>query len=436
MEEPVTILVIEDDVVDLTLTTEFLTTDGYTVRTARNGREGLELLGQDKDNIKLVILDWIMPVMNGIDLLLLIRRDNRYAQLPVIMVTSKTGSHEMLEGLTAGATYYLTKPISRDVLLFMVRTALERQKQLEIVTERAVKLVKGYSDQAVKFLKKEESMKFDLETYKAFNDFFVESLGCKDHTELVELLLNTVKKFEFSSAGKVGHDNHLRCSVLLASEQEVNLSDRGVLSKFDSLMLQRALETGEIIERGTFTTIPSKQRKTAILVRNTPSLKHEARKAAQIVGILLERFDERLEHFENVLDIMGKKQSLEKKNDQIKAVIRSCGGQLDHVNATYQQMKEFQMELMENMAKIITSRVEGLTEKQVAQTEGAVNEQLIKSMELYARDQITDQQFLLTIQKLKELIEEVPLVQGTLVPEQLGGTKQEAVDELLASLGL
>ncbi|MDR0589359.1 MAG: response regulator [Spirochaetaceae bacterium] len=77
---------------------------------AANGQEALQLLTSQK--IDLVLLDWNMPQLSGIDFLKTIRAQEEYKDLPVIMVTSEAARYNVIEALKSGATDYIIKPIS------------------------------------------------------------------------------------------------------------------------------------------------------------------------------------------------------------------------------------------------------------------------------------------------------------------------------------
>ena len=78
--------------------------------TAVNGKEALELL-KENENIDLVITDYVMPEMNGIELCRVIRNDITLNHLPIVMLTAKTQAEYHLEGYDAGADAYITKPV-------------------------------------------------------------------------------------------------------------------------------------------------------------------------------------------------------------------------------------------------------------------------------------------------------------------------------------
>ena len=127
---------------------------------------------------------------------------------------------------------------------------------------------------------------------------------------------------------------------------------------------------------------------------------------------------------------------LESRTEQIKKVVESCGMELSQVNKTYQDMKQRQMEILERLEDYVVAEVTDLRKDQVEKISRIMGDKLIESMNLYSEDQITDQQFMLTIQDLNALFDERPDKAINLQPGQLSGTSQSAVDDLLASLGM
>lgn len=127
---------------------------------------------------------------------------------------------------------------------------------------------------------------------------------------------------------------------------------------------------------------------------------------------------------------------VESRTAQIKNVVLSCSSELGHVNNTYQEMKEKQMDIMENIEKKVLEETEGLTENQIEQVKNAIGSALVESMNLYSVDQITDQKFMLTMMSLNELFGAESDQNKNLKPGQLSGTNQDEVDDLLGSLGL
>ena len=93
---------------------------GFETFDACHGKEALEVL-EDSPLPDVVLVDWNMPEMNGLDLIKALRKDSRYSSLSVLMVTTETEPDQMLRALTAGADEYLMKPFQKDGLVDKLR---------------------------------------------------------------------------------------------------------------------------------------------------------------------------------------------------------------------------------------------------------------------------------------------------------------------------
>jgi two-component system chemotaxis response regulator CheY len=83
---------------------------------AGNGQEGLEKLRANPD-INLILVDWNMPVMNGLDFIRAVRSERTYDAVRILMVTTESEREQMLRALEAGANEYVMKPFNKDVLV-------------------------------------------------------------------------------------------------------------------------------------------------------------------------------------------------------------------------------------------------------------------------------------------------------------------------------
>lgn len=117
MSDPIGVLVIEDDKEVREYLRLVLQQSGYHPFLAADGQEGLDLFGQEPD-IKLILLDWMMPGLDGLEVLEAITREEEYP--PVVMLTAKGGRDAVSEALMAGAADYLIKPIDKEQLLLRV----------------------------------------------------------------------------------------------------------------------------------------------------------------------------------------------------------------------------------------------------------------------------------------------------------------------------
>ena len=89
---------------------------GYEVCEAGNGKEALKVMAAEKATVNLVLADWNMPEMNGLELLKQLRLDPELASLKIIMVTTENELDHMVWALEAGANEYVMKPFTKDIL--------------------------------------------------------------------------------------------------------------------------------------------------------------------------------------------------------------------------------------------------------------------------------------------------------------------------------
>lgn len=89
---------------------------GFEVSEAENGRVGLETLTDMQPPAEVVLVDWNMPEMNGLEFVTQVRADGRWEGVKLMMVTSVTEADQMVKALTAGADEYIMKPFTKEVL--------------------------------------------------------------------------------------------------------------------------------------------------------------------------------------------------------------------------------------------------------------------------------------------------------------------------------
>jgi CheY-like chemotaxis protein len=119
------ILVVEDDVRNLFALSAVLEPKGAKVDVARNGREALEYLNAHRD-VDLVLMDIMMPEMDGLEATRRLRADARFAKLPVIALTAKAMIDDRQKCLDAGANDYIAKSLDVDKLLSLARVWIRR----------------------------------------------------------------------------------------------------------------------------------------------------------------------------------------------------------------------------------------------------------------------------------------------------------------------
>jgi CheY-like chemotaxis protein len=122
--QPVKLLVVDDEAFNRDLLQELLSGAGYAVTLATDGEEAWEILDSRQHQFATILLDRMMPRLDGMGLLARIKADMRFADLPVIFQTGIDRPADIAEGIKAGAFYYLVKPINANVLFAIVQSAV------------------------------------------------------------------------------------------------------------------------------------------------------------------------------------------------------------------------------------------------------------------------------------------------------------------------
>jgi len=118
------VLVVDDDRTTLALLEGLLKKAGYLCMTAESGERALKALESHPRRFSAVLLDRCLPGVDGLEVLQCIKADPALMALPVILITGSTAPGEVVEGLNAGAFYYLSKPLDSLALMAVVRTAI------------------------------------------------------------------------------------------------------------------------------------------------------------------------------------------------------------------------------------------------------------------------------------------------------------------------
>ncbi len=130
-----TILIVDDEPINLDIVCAHLENDAYEIVTADNGEEAWSLLETDPARFDAIILDRMMPGMDGMEVLANIKAHEALEQVPVVMQTAKAENRDIVDGLKAGAYYYLTKPYDGNLLKTIVRSAVNDSLHMKSLRE-------------------------------------------------------------------------------------------------------------------------------------------------------------------------------------------------------------------------------------------------------------------------------------------------------------
>ncbi|HPO14605.1 MAG TPA: response regulator [Candidatus Hydrogenedentes bacterium] len=136
----ISVLVVEDEEDILELVAYNLTKEGYQVTKTMSGEEALRVVHANPPG--LIILDLMLPEIDGLEVCRRLKRDSRTHHIPIVMLTAKGEESDIVAGLELGAEDYITKPFSPRVLLARIRAVLRRQETGEANAEKSITLGK------------------------------------------------------------------------------------------------------------------------------------------------------------------------------------------------------------------------------------------------------------------------------------------------------
>lgn len=134
MSDKQTILVVDDEEDLLDLIEYNLQKEGFDVLKAEDGEEGMEMAREHDPN--LVLLDIMMPKMDGLEVVERMRADSKLKHIPIIFLTARGDEKTEVEGLDKGGDDYITKPISTTKLISRIKAVLRRFEETEEMTDR------------------------------------------------------------------------------------------------------------------------------------------------------------------------------------------------------------------------------------------------------------------------------------------------------------
>ncbi|PIR32497.1 MAG: hypothetical protein COV36_04160 [Alphaproteobacteria bacterium CG11_big_fil_rev_8_21_14_0_20_44_7] len=136
-EKP-TILVVDDEENNLAILESYLIDAGYDVITATNGKEAWDFLKIFGENVSLILLDRMMPVMDGMEFMKLLKGHPRHYEIPIIMQTAAAMRNQVEEGIKCGVYYYLRKPFDEEMVLKLIRQALKGRRNIRVLRKRQI----------------------------------------------------------------------------------------------------------------------------------------------------------------------------------------------------------------------------------------------------------------------------------------------------------
>lgn len=211
------ILVVEDNLLNREMLTEILK-DRYTVLQAEDGKEALDILKQKKDSIALILLDVMMPVMDGYAFLDKVKEDAELAMIPIIVMTQGGSEEDEVSALEHGATDFVPKPYRPRVILNRMESLIKLRETSAMVNQFQYDRLTGLYSKEYFYQKVREQLLANpeqeycivcsnIENFKLYNDTFGVQAGDRILRESAEIMRNMVGESGF--CGRFSADRFL-----------------------------------------------------------------------------------------------------------------------------------------------------------------------------------------------------------------------------------
>ena len=217
------ILIVDDVPANLQILNVHLTDEKYEVIESHSGQQALAYLAENPNTVDLILLDVIMPVMSGLDVLAKLKRDPLTEHIPVILVTANGDDKNVAEGLDMGAFDYIIKPYSLVVLLARVRAALREKERQDLLEKWATtdpltelmnrrhffELAERELEQTRRSSRPLSFIMLDIDHFKEVNDNYGHLIGDLALIKLAKLLKQQLRKVDF--CGRYGGEEFILC---------------------------------------------------------------------------------------------------------------------------------------------------------------------------------------------------------------------------------
>jgi len=230
------ILIVDDDIEMLELLKKILEGRGYKVTTAQSGKEALEKLKERVPH--LIILDIIMPEMDGYEVCQRIRNDPVLKYLPIIMLSVKDGIADEIKGWRMGIAEYITKPFNIEELLTIIDTIISRT-YLELDANPLTKLpgnntIKEQINRCIRDKRPFAVCFLDLDNFKAFNDYYGFDKGDEAIKLTGDVIIDVIHNIgdEKDFIGHIGGDDF----VVITDPGKVDIICQEIIKKFDNVI--------------------------------------------------------------------------------------------------------------------------------------------------------------------------------------------------------
>ena len=243
-----TILIVDDSIMNRKLLSDILVKDYYII-CAENGMEAFKVLAKSRLKISAIVLDLIMPVMDGFEFMQEIANYDEYKNIPIIITTAQNDKDSELKALKCGAWDFVTKPYQPEILKFRLKNAIERS---ELSAFNKLKYIAEFDEltniynkskfiaEATDIIKSDKFenlalFRFDIDKFSLINTFF----GYKEGDEILKYCAGLIDKIcknrDISTYGRIRADVFAFCISIksLLEIEEITQKINTELNKYD-----------------------------------------------------------------------------------------------------------------------------------------------------------------------------------------------------------
>ena len=239
------LLLIDDTPAALKLLSLMVSSMGWDYETAEDGEQALaKIQAQEPNYYSIIISDWMMPNLNGLELLKTLKKDAQRRHIPVILQTALADKENMQQGLSEGAFYYLTKPLDMGLVQSVIQSALRDYKSHQTLREELTKITESFSSVT--------QAEFHYKTIEQARGLSLLIASLTDEPEdtvvgLFELMVNAVEH------GNLGITYDEKTQLIeqerLADEVKQRLQQEGYRDKYVTLQLHSGDQHIEVMIR-------------------------------------------------------------------------------------------------------------------------------------------------------------------------------------------
>ena len=245
-----TVLIIEDDEINRGILSSFLE-DKFNLLEAENGKIGMDVLAANYKKVSVILLDILMPVMNGYDFLQKMSQEKRFKSIPVIILTANNADSDQIRALKLGASDFISKPYNPNIIVNRIEAMIRLRRSFEMLSAAVLDNLTGvylsqvFFARADQILKNYPDVEYDfictnIESFKVMNSRHGRKTGDKLLQEVASIFKGVLQKHEI--CGRISAD---RFAILLRHREfdfYKNIEDE-IAKKFkkemaDSLVLK------------------------------------------------------------------------------------------------------------------------------------------------------------------------------------------------------